>query len=70
MQRDPNFVDLHGHREQEVDAILQGLVASIKYEFNQGNDKVKIKMIQGRTETVLKVLTGKGRHSLCIYLFL
>lgn len=65
MRTNPNYVDLHGYREEEVVPILEGMVAMIRENFGRGNERVKYRTAGGRTEATVQIMTGKGRHSHC-----
>ena len=49
MRTNPNYVDLHGYREEEVAPILEGIVASIRENFDRGNERVKYRTAGNKT---------------------
>lgn len=44
------------------------MIAAIREQFNMGNERVKYRTIGGRTEAIMQIMTGKGRHSQCNFL--
>lgn len=65
MRTNPHYVDLHGYREEEVSLLLQGMVAAFRENFDRGNEKIKYRSFGGRTEGIMQIMTGKGKHSQC-----
>ncbi len=65
MRFNPHYVDLHGYRSDEVAPIMEGMIASIRQEFDRGNERIKFRTVGGRTEATVQIMTGKGRHSHC-----
>jgi hypothetical protein len=59
----PHYIDLHGYRQEEVHPILESMVASMRDNFERGNERIKYRSVGGKVEAVLQVMTGKGRHS-------
>lgn len=46
--------------------LLQGMIAAFRESFDRGNERIRYKSIGGRTEAIMQVMTGKGKHSQCI----
>lgn len=68
MRFNPNYIDLHGYRQDEIGPIMESMIASIRENFDRGNEKVKSKTINGRAYALVQIMTGKGRHSQCNFL--
>ena len=62
----PQYVDLHGYREEEIDEIMAEIRDMIRSEVRQGNSKIQTKRVGASTYCIVKFMTGKGRHSKCI----
>ena len=45
------------------------MIAAMKEQFDMGNERVKYRTIGGRTEAIMQIMTGKGRHSQCNILY-
>lgn len=61
----PQYVDMHGYREEEVDEVLDDILDMVRSEFRKGNSLIQARRMANNTYCVVKIMTGKGRHSKC-----
>ena len=64
-ETDPQYVDLHGYREEEIEDVFDDISIMITTEFTRGNSKIATRRVGNNVFCVVKAMTGKGRHSKC-----
>ena len=64
----PQYLDLHGYREEEIDPMLFEVEKMIIREFKKGNSKIHTRKVGVDVYCIVNMVTGKGLHSKCKYL--
>lgn len=47
-KKDPNYIDLHGYREEEIDSLFDSITDMVRDEYSNSKNKARQEAIKSR----------------------